>query len=194
MTEESACQVTLCDDEEQEEPDVCDDDPFDEGVENGDKEAPAVVPVSKAGGNFEVDSDVEIEEGDDLGYVSPFTYSAKEDPSVVEEPEQPGNLEDLDSTVIVTGDDWNWKPPRDEDETMEDTDEGQASVDPDDEVVCTGLLVDPDEILEICSDIEIDDLLETEFLLDDVESDEGESDCDSLDSVTTIVHKRQRCC
>lgn len=93
------------------EPDVEQGDPFDSGIENGDRPGvhdPIHLKRSSVTPTFHVDPVVEVD--DSIHYIikPPSPSPLAPDPGVVEEPEVPGSLDDLDDTQDVTGNDFYW--------------------------------------------------------------------------------------
>lgn len=94
-----------------EEPDVEEGDPFDSGIDNGDRPGvhePIHLRRSSVTPTFHVDPVVETD--DSVRYIinAPSPAPLAPDPGVVEEPEVPGSLDDLDDTQDVTGNDFYW--------------------------------------------------------------------------------------
>lgn len=86
------------------EPDVSRENPFGNGVEEGNGGEEPLEPSSTSEGGFTVESDEEEEE-EELVVVRPVTV-LDDDPSEVEEPEQPGSIDDLDSVDIINGEEF----------------------------------------------------------------------------------------
>ena len=91
------------------EPDIVNGDPFESGVENPDRiddQFPPLNPASEVNSVFHVESDDEEDE-DEYEYGSVLGVDVEvpmdDDPSIAREMEIPDSLEDLDDSVVVTG-------------------------------------------------------------------------------------------
>ena len=138
------------------EPDVSQDNPFGDGVEDGDREGQALPQSSYTSGNFHVEEPIEAEEDEPIRIKMPVIDNV-DDPSITQELELPDTLEDLDDQITVTGEEWEtfYSDPEDDnfvDDVYVDDGNEETFSDLDVDITDFDLVFNPD------LDLEIDDM------------------------------------